>query len=111
MNAVKSKSDADGQAKRCQQADALASALQFGMNKWFTPTAGNFFSRVPKSRIAEALSEAGKPANAETLKLKKTELAALAEKEIGGTGWLPEPVRVPQITQFDSESTAIPPDE
>jgi ParB family chromosome partitioning protein len=77
------------------------------MNKWFTPTAGNFFSRIPKSRIAEALAEAGKPASAETLKLKKTELAKLAEKEIEGSGWLPEPVRIPRLNRFDSIDAGV----
>ncbi|MGH9770203.1 MAG: ParB/RepB/Spo0J family partition protein [Candidatus Acidiferrales bacterium] len=107
VNAVKSKSDVDGQGKRCEQADALASALQFDINKWFTPTANNFFSRVPKSRIAEALAEAGKPASAEALKLKKTELAALAETDITKTGWLPEPVRIPRLNRFDSIDAGV----
>jgi ParB family chromosome partitioning protein len=61
--------------------------------KWFTPTAENFFGRISKQRIAEALEEAGKPASAVTLAFKKADLAAVAEKEIQGTGWLPEPVR------------------
>ncbi|MGH9771344.1 MAG: ParB/RepB/Spo0J family partition protein [Candidatus Acidiferrales bacterium] len=110
VNAVKSKSDVDGQGKRCEQADALASALRFGMNKWFTPTATNFFSRIPKSRIAEALAEADKPAAAETLKLKKAELATLAEGEIRGTGWLPEPVRISQASR-DEATGGAPPNE
>jgi ParB family chromosome partitioning protein len=96
VNGVKSKSDSDSNGNRFQQADALASALQFDMTEWFTPTASNYFSRVQKSRIADALAEAGKPASAGTLKLKKTELAALAENEVRGTGWLPEPVRIPR---------------
>lgn len=97
VNAVITKSDADGQGARCKHADALAAALRFDMNKWFTPSGSNFFSRVPKSLIAEALTEAGKPISAETLKLKKAELSALAEREVSGTGWLPEPVRIPQV--------------
>jgi ParB family chromosome partitioning protein len=28
-------------------------------------------------------------------KMKKPELAALAEKQVAGTGWLPEPLRAP----------------
>lgn len=98
VNGVKSKSDVQTELNRCQQADALASALQFDMTKWFTPTASTFFSRISKSQIAEALTEAGKPPSTEAMKLKKAELAALAESEINGTGWLPEPVRIPQGT-------------
>jgi ParB family chromosome partitioning protein len=101
VNAVKSKTDNDGGGNRLQQADALASALQFDMSKWFAPTADNFFGRIPKSRIAEALAEAGKPASPDALKLKKAELAALAEKQVQGSGWLPEPVRHPRNTRTD----------
>ena len=108
VDGVVSKSDAENQGERCQQANALRSALSFDMSKWFTPTASNFFSRVSKSRIAEALAEAGKPASAETMKLKKPELAALAEKEIRKTCWLPEPVRIQQPKQIGSASS---PDE
>ena len=98
VNGVRSKSDADTEGNRCQQADALASALKFDMTRWFTPTTSNFFSRVSKSQIVEALTEASKPASTEALKLKKAELAALAENELKGTGWLPQPVRIPQTT-------------
>jgi ParB family chromosome partitioning protein len=64
------------------------------MSKWFTATAENFFLRVSKSKIADAVTEAGKPVTIDGLKRKKAELAALAETEIAGIGWLPEPVRV-----------------
>lgn len=66
------------------------------MTRWFTPTVSNFFSRVSKFQIAGALTKAGKPASSEALKLKKAELASLAENEVKGTGWLPEPVRIPK---------------
>ncbi len=95
VNSVRAKSDAENVGSRLEHADAIAMALTFDMTKWFTPTAENFFSRVSKSRIAEALAEAGKPANPETLKLKKPELALFAESEIKATAWLPEPVRIP----------------
>jgi ParB family transcriptional regulator, chromosome partitioning protein len=105
VNGIVSKSDTDNQGQRCQQANALASALCFDMSKWFTPTVSNFFSRVSKSRIAEALAEAGKAVSNETLKLKKAELATFAESEIRGTGWLPEPVRIPQSDRLNSTDT------
>ncbi|HMF76407.1 MAG TPA: hypothetical protein VK604_12155, partial [Bryobacteraceae bacterium] len=84
----------DHSTARLQHADALARALGCDMSKWFAATAQNFFLRVSKSQMADALREAGKPLSVEGLKRKKTELAALAEKEIVGTGWLPEPVRI-----------------
>jgi len=99
VNGVMSKSDADSDSSLLTQADALAAALQVEMTKWFTPTADNFFSRVPKSHIAQALTEAGKPPIAAALKLKKAELATLAENEVKGSGWLPEPVRISNVTK------------
>jgi ParB family chromosome partitioning protein len=102
IDAVKSKSDTNDDLGRLQQADALADALQFDMTKWFAPTADNFFSKVPKSRIAQALTEAGKPLTPEALKLKKVELATLAENEIRGTGWLPEALRIAKVTTGDT---------
>ena len=106
VNGVKLKSDAGREGSRRQQADALARALQVDMTKWFTPTADNFFSRISKSRIAQALTEAGKPPSPEALKLKKAELATLAESEIKGTCWLPEPVRIAEVTNDKSLSHA-----
>lgn len=93
VNSVKAKTDTDG-GGRLQHANALALALDLDMTKWFVPTAGNFFSKVSKARIGNALTEARKPPAVETAKLKKAELAAFAEKEMHGTSWLPEPVRI-----------------
>ena len=59
----------------------------------FTPTADNFFSKVSKTRILEAMAEAGK-ANSSAASLKKGPLAELAETTLAGTGWLPEPIRI-----------------
>jgi ParB family chromosome partitioning protein len=94
VNAVKSKSDAEDATARVAQAEHLAAALKVDMSKWFTPTAENFFSKVSKASMAEALAEAGKPASADSLKLKKAQLAALAETELTGTGWLPAAIRI-----------------
>jgi ParB family transcriptional regulator, chromosome partitioning protein len=92
LNAVKSK--ADGDPDRLQHSNALAEALRLDMTSWFTPTAENFFGRTSKSQIAECLKEAGKPLSTESMSLKKADLAALAEREIKGTGWLPHPVKI-----------------
>lgn len=92
VNAVQGKSDRL-QSPRLQNANALAQALHLDMTRWFTPAADNFFSRISKSDIAKAMTEAGKPASAETLALKKAELAEVAAKLTAGTGWLPQPIR------------------
>ena len=77
---------------RIQHAEAIAGALQMDMTRWFEPTAENFFSRVSKAQTVSALNEAGKAVP--DPKLKKAELAAVAEQELRGTGWMPTPVRI-----------------
>ena len=73
------------------------------MTKWFTPTADNFFSKVPKVRILQSLNEAGTPLMIDALQLKKADLAARAEKAIQKTGWLPEPLRITSGTESSSD--------
>lgn len=79
---------------RLRHADELAQALKLDMSRWFKPTTDTFFSRVSKVQIGEALAEAGKPADAAKLALKKAQLASAAEADIAGTGWLPAPIRI-----------------
>jgi ParB family chromosome partitioning protein len=93
VNAVQAKADRPD-SDRFLHAEALADALALDMNEWFTPTAGNFFSRLTKDGIVEALKEARGGATAPAwLKAKKADLAAIAEREIAQTGWLPAPLR------------------
>jgi ParB family chromosome partitioning protein len=61
------------------------------MAHWFTPTAENFFGRVGREQIVSAICEAKQtPRKRSWDKLKKSELAALAEREVAGTSWLPK---------------------
>ena len=94
VNAIQIKGQSD-HALRLAHADGLAQALHINMNRWFMPTAENFFNRISKPQIADALAAAGKPADTAKLNLKKAQLSAAAESEVAGTGWLPEPVRIP----------------
>jgi ParB family transcriptional regulator, chromosome partitioning protein len=94
VNAVRTKQDRS-EPPRIAHANALAHALGLDMPAWFTPTAVNFFSRIGRSTVIAALTEAkGIPVKRSWQKLKKSELAALAEREIAGTSWLPQPVRL-----------------
>lgn len=94
IDAVKVKGKAD--AERIAHADALAEALAFDIAAWFQPTAGNYFGRVAKPQILTDLQQAkGVPPAPAWSSLKKAELAALAERETAGTGWMPEPLRAP----------------
>jgi ParB family chromosome partitioning protein len=91
VDAVQGKSEDAG---RLQHADGLASALGLDMKTWFAPDAANYFSRVSKPQILDAIREVkGQPPAPAWEKMKKAELAALAERELAGKGWLPEVLR------------------
>ena len=93
VNAVQKKEDHDD-CPRLADADRIALALGLNMTEWFTPTADNYFQRVSRPQIVAAITEAtNRPAKHTWDKLKKSELAALAERETAGTGWLPKPIR------------------
>jgi ParB family chromosome partitioning protein len=64
----------------------------------WTPTAENYFGRVPKVRILEAVTEARGLQMAELIEgLKKSDMAEQAERLLAGTNWLPEPLRTPGL--------------
>ncbi|KUO51992.1 MAG: DNA-binding protein [Sphingomonadales bacterium BRH_c3] len=87
-----------GIAQRIAAADALAAVVGLDMAEagWI-PTADNYLGRVTKPRIIEAVREARGDAAAATIgHLKKGDMAREAERLLEGTGWLPEPLRLPQ---------------
>src|SRR5207249_1059543 len=95
INSVQMKADRPD-APRLVHAGQLAAVLHLDMTAWFKPTAENYFNRVSKLQILEALQEARQQPPAPAWeKLKKAELAALAEREIAANGWLPELLRQP----------------
>jgi ParB family transcriptional regulator, chromosome partitioning protein len=95
-------------ADTLRHADDLAEALKLDMGQWFTPTASNFFAKISKQAILDSIAEAkGTPCAPSWEKLKKPELAMLAEHHTAGTGWLPKPVRLsPQTGAVVSISKA-----
>lgn len=94
VNAVQSKSDrADDE--RFLHADRLAAALRLDMAAWFRPTAANYFSRIGKPGILAAIQEVKGATAPAWAKMKKSELAAIAERELADTGWLPDPLKRP----------------
>jgi ParB family transcriptional regulator, chromosome partitioning protein len=93
VHAVQGKSDRT-ESERLSHVRALASALKLDMTAWFMPDAANYFSRVSKRQILDALKEGrNQPPAPAWEKLKKGELAQLAERELSGKGWLPELLR------------------
>ncbi len=76
--------------------NAIAQQLGLDMTEYFTPTAENYFNHVGKATILNDLTEAlGRDPGPDIRKLKKEDLAARAEREVKGTGWLPRPLRIP----------------
>jgi ParB family chromosome partitioning protein len=76
-------------------ADRLAPALAIGMTQWFEATTDSYFGRVSKTGIEQAITEAkGADFAAGVSGMKKADAAAYAERQIAGTGWLPDLVRI-----------------
>ncbi len=83
------------------QAETLATAVGLDMTGTWSATAASYFSRVPKARVLEAVTEAvGAEEAARIAGLKKADMAEAAEGLVEGRGWLPPLLR-----------TAPPPEE
>ncbi|HEX3663754.1 MAG TPA: ParB/RepB/Spo0J family partition protein [Rhizomicrobium sp.] len=72
-------------------------ACEVGLNMaevGWRPTVDNYFGRVSKPRILEAIREAKGEQSAQLIDhMKKADMAKEAERLLDGTGWLPEPLR------------------
>lgn len=77
-------------------ADQLARSIGFDMvEAGWTPTAANYFGRVTKAHILQAVREAKGEQSAQLIDhLKKADMAREAERLLAGSGWLPEPLRI-----------------
>jgi ParB family transcriptional regulator, chromosome partitioning protein len=78
-------------------ADRIAEAVSLDIvAAGWSPTVDNYFGRVTKARIVEAVREAKGETAAQLIEhLKKSEMAERAEVLLAGSGWLPEPLRTP----------------
>ena len=73
---------------------ALAQALELDMANWWQASAANYFGRIKKDQILQAIQDAtGAPVDERLKALKKKDLAAEAENCTSSTRWLPEPLR------------------
>ncbi|WP_031358678.1 ParB/RepB/Spo0J family partition protein [Caballeronia sordidicola] len=71
--------------------NALASALNLDMTRYWTPTRVSYFDHVSKARIAEVVASAVSPKIAADLgKMKKVDAAAAAELRLSKVAWVPE---------------------
>ena len=101
---------AHGVAQRIKAADALAHVVGLDMAEaGWTPTADNYLGRVTKPRIIEAVREAKGDSTAVLIEhLKKGDMAREAERLLEGTGWLPEPLRLPQVEPEAGDVADLP---
>jgi ParB family chromosome partitioning protein len=90
-------------------ADRLARVLSLDIaaTGW-APTVDNFFGRVTKARIVEAVREAKDAEQVKRIEqLKKGDMAQAAEQMLSGSGWLPEPLRTPGRMAQGSEPSTV----
>ena len=104
---------AHGVRTRLDHADVLARAVGFDMAQaGWRPTVDNYLGRVTKPRILEAVREAkGEPSAQLIDHLKKADMAKEAERLLDASGWLPEPLRLVEVTsaqQQDGEAGPLP---
>jgi len=97
-----------GIRRRFDHANVLARAVGLDMvEAGWKPTVDNYLGRVTKPRILEAVREAKGEPSAELIDhLKKPEMAREAERLLEGTGWLPAPLRLPDIDSVGNEPAA-----
>ena len=92
LDAVEGRTDTNAGGRR--HGAALASALNLDMGHWYRPTAAGYFGRIGKAMILSDLEAArGAPCAPSWAKMKKGELADLAERAIADSGWLPSLLR------------------
>jgi len=104
------RSSAHGIQQRIAAADALATVVGLDMaDAGWTPTVDNYLGRVTKPRIIEAVREAKGDATAVLIEhLKKGDMAREAERLLEGTGWLPEPLRLPLAEPENDDIAELP---
>ncbi|MBB3890562.1 ParB family chromosome partitioning protein [Phenylobacterium haematophilum] len=100
---------AQGVARRIEHSHVLARAVALDMvGAGWSPTVDNYFGKVTKARILEAVAEGkGNQTSALIDHLKKPDMAREAERLMADAAWLPEPLRtpVPEVAA-DPEMTA-----
>jgi len=74
--------------------EALAAALGFDMAEWWSPSAANYLSRVPKQAVLEAVTSAcGAEAAKPLASAKKGPLVEQAERLLSNSRWVPDVIR------------------
>ena len=93
-------------------ADVIAQAVSLDMTAYWSSTARNYFGRVSKARILEAVTEAVSADAANRMAgMKKQAMAEAAEELLAGTGWLPPLLRTVAPSCAAEEAVAIEPQQ
>jgi len=92
----------------------LATAVGLDMTGTWSATAASYFSRVPKARVLEAVTEAvGAEEAGRIAGFKKGDMADAAERLLEGRGWLPPVLRtaetLPQEPRQEGDGEDGPP--
>ena len=104
INAVDTRRQAEP-IGRLNHAEILAKAAQLDMTRWWRPTARDYFNRVSKEKIVEAVAQQqGQNAAENISRMKKQSMAIRAEQLLVGSGWLPELFRKPSLSPSTSLS-------
>ena len=101
--------------------DHLGTLIGIDMAQWWRPTAANYFDRVPKQVILEALGEVGGAELASRyMSVKKADLAASAERIFAGAtiaevaereralAWVPDVMKFGHPAVTDEQGDAAP---
>nr|WP_313635084.1 ParB N-terminal domain-containing protein [Brevundimonas diminuta] len=90
------------------QAETLATAVGLDMTGTWSATAVNYFFRVPKTRVLEAVTEAAGAEEASRIAgFKKGDMAEAAERLLAGRGWLPPVLRTLEAAPDEPPSEAV----
>jgi ParB family chromosome partitioning protein len=106
----------DRRPRAIAHADRVAEAVNLDMAAaGWRPTVSNYFSRVTKAHILEAVRQAKGEQAAQLIDhLKKAEMAREAERPLAQSGWLPGPLRSPGVdariayTPTAADTAALP---
>lgn len=95
------------------QAETLATVVGLDMAGTWSATAASYFTRVPKTRVLEAVTEAVNAEEAGRIAgFKKGDMAEAAERLLEGKGWLPPVLRmVSDAAEPEDESADEPRDD
>ena len=88
----------DRRPRAFAHADLLAEHLNLDMTANWSPTVESYFGKVTKAQILGAVREAKGEATAQMIDhLRKSDMAAEAERLLQGVGWLPEILRTKNL--------------